>query len=60
MTSVYEPIGMLHYIKGEIDLSLNFYKKAHIIKEKVLGPDHPDTIEIQKRIDKIQNLLLDI
>ena len=51
---------MLHYIKGEIDLSLNFYKKAHIIKEKVLGPDHPDTIEIQKRIDKIQNLLLDI
>ena len=60
MTSVYEPIGMLHYIKGEIDLSLNFYKKAYIIKEKVLGSDHPDTIEIQKRIDKIQNLLLDI
>eukprot|EP00557_Chaetoceros_sp_GSL56_P001646 CAMPEP_0176503402 /NCGR_PEP_ID=MMETSP0200_2-20121128/15343_1 /TAXON_ID=947934 /ORGANISM="Chaetoceros sp., Strain GSL56" /LENGTH=762 /DNA_ID=CAMNT_0017902689 /DNA_START=2361 /DNA_END=4649 /DNA_ORIENTATION=- len=35
-------IGLVYDNQGEYDNALEYYERAHSIKNKVLGPDHPD------------------
>ena len=41
----YRDFGNVYKAKGEYETALSWHQKALLIREEVLGPDHPDTIQ---------------
>ena len=42
-SNLYNNLAGVYYAQGEYDKALEYYEKALVIREKVLGKDHPDT-----------------
>jgi tetratricopeptide (TPR) repeat protein len=39
--------------KGDYDIALEYYEKALVIREKILGKKHPDTANIYNNIAEV-------
>jgi tetratricopeptide (TPR) repeat protein len=48
LATTYNNLGLLHYIKGDLDQADEFFIKCLEIREAVLPSNHPDRAEIYK------------
>ena len=48
-------IAGVYESKGELDKALELYNKALLVRIKLLGEEHPSTINTKNRISEIQS-----
>eukprot|EP00550_Attheya_septentrionalis_P005263 CAMPEP_0198290040 /NCGR_PEP_ID=MMETSP1449-20131203/8027_1 /TAXON_ID=420275 /ORGANISM="Attheya septentrionalis, Strain CCMP2084" /LENGTH=738 /DNA_ID=CAMNT_0043988467 /DNA_START=200 /DNA_END=2416 /DNA_ORIENTATION=+ len=51
LAAAYNNIGMMLRLRGDHDGAVMNYKKSLLIRDKVLGPEHPTTVSTVKRLD---------
>ncbi|HEY5557943.1 SatD family protein [Acetobacterium sp.] len=54
--SIYNNMGTIFLRKGNLNEALEYLKKALLIKERQLGPDHPETAAIYQKIASIYQM----
>jgi tetratricopeptide (TPR) repeat protein len=52
----YEYLGSAYHGKGVFDRAADYYEKALKLSTKTLGPHHPDTKVVMKKIDTLKKM----
>ena len=51
---IFYNLGKVHNLKGEKDISIDYFERSLSLRFKVLGSNHQDSISTQQMIDTLK------